>query len=99
MRYCDKSGLVLRGSICQTLVRAFDLSICAQTSHTPAPLQRGELNAIFLLVMKGLSGGVSPLERGELGAASLLVMRVLWCCVSPLERGVKILFFWKKACC
>ena len=33
--------------------------------HTPpTPLERGDLDAAFLLVMKGLCGVVSPLERG-----------------------------------
>ena len=34
--------------------------------HTPpSPLERGDWNAAFLLVMKGLCGVVSPLERGN----------------------------------
>ena len=41
--------------------------LCADVTH-PRPLSRGEVwNAVFLLLMSGLSGGVSPLERGLRG--------------------------------
>ena len=33
----------------------------------PAPLERGGWDAVFLLVMSGLSGDVSPLDRGLRG--------------------------------
>ena len=43
------------------------LGSCARTSHTPAPLKRGDLNTAFCLVMRGLSVMFSPLERGLRG--------------------------------
>ena len=43
-------------------MRAFDLSICAQASHTPAPLERGALRCYFLF---GNEGGVVCFPSGE----------------------------------
>ena len=43
----------------------FGFQVAVHRRHTPpAPLERGVLRYFFLLVMRGLSGGVSPLERG-----------------------------------
>ena len=47
-------------------VTALGLGGCAQTSHTPAPLERGELRCCFLFVNEG-EWLVSPLERGLRG--------------------------------
>ena len=56
---------VLRGSVCRLQVVVLGLRwLCANVTHPP-PLSRGELlDAVFLLVMRGVSGAVSPLERG-----------------------------------
>ena len=60
--------LVLQGGICQTLVVALGFRrLCLDVTH-PRSLSRGEVwNAVFLLVMSGLSGGFPPLERGLKG--------------------------------
>ena len=47
-------------------VTAFVLGSSAQTSHTPAPLERGALKCCFLFVNEG-EWFVSPLERGLRG--------------------------------
>ena len=63
----DDFVVVWIGGICWLQWLLWFLRSCAWASHTPAPLERGDCDTVFLLVMKGLSGGVSPLERGLRG--------------------------------
>ena len=46
-------------------VVALGLGGSAWASHTPAPLERGDWDAAFYLVMGDLSGDVSPPERED----------------------------------
>ena len=60
--------LVVARKCLSASVTAFDFrKLCADVTHPLAPLERGDWNAVFLLVMSGLSGEVSPLERGLRG--------------------------------
>ena len=49
-----------------------DVGGCAWASHPPAPLERGDLDAVFLLVMSDLWRLDSPLVEGRLGALFFL---------------------------
>ena len=61
-------GLVLRGIIRQASGDHFDFQEAVLGRHTPpAPLERGDWDAAFLLVMRGLSVSGSPLDRGLRG--------------------------------
>ena len=61
----DEEFLLLFGEVVSVRfwVTAFVLGSNAQTSHTPAPLERGALKCCFLFVNEG-EWFVSPLERG-----------------------------------
>ena len=64
---------------------------CAQTSHTPTPLKRGDLDVCFFLVMRGLWRGGCPSREGIKGCVMVRgaagdeefresVYRGVWCC-------------------
>ena len=59
--------------------------------HTPpAPLERGDLDAVFLFGNEWIMAWWIPLSRGEFcGTVFLLVMVGLSGGVSPLERGLR----------